>query len=92
MLGYFGVKEFYYTPLLIPLPILSLLFAYVCSKKFYRSFSNMALEVVCQELKETPNMEEVFRLYIPPSLRNDKPDEEQFEDALSQVSRSASFV
>ncbi|XP_044478175.1 CSC1-like protein ERD4 [Mangifera indica] len=92
MLGYLGVKEFYYTPLLIPLPILSLLFAYVCSKKFYRSFSNTALEVVCQELKETPNMEEVFRLYIPPSLHNDKPDEEQFEDALSQVSRSASFV
>ncbi|KAJ0017497.1 hypothetical protein Pint_10974 [Pistacia integerrima] len=92
MFGYFGVKKFHFTPLIIPLPILSLLFAYVCSKKFYRSFSNTALEVACHELKETPNMEQVFRSYIPPSLSYEKADDEQFEDALSQVSRSGSFV
>ncbi|KAJ0018021.1 hypothetical protein Pint_11077 [Pistacia integerrima] len=76
MFGYFGVKKFHFTPLIIPLPILSLLFTYVCSKKFYRSFGNTALEVACHELKETPNMEQVFRSYIPPSLSYEKADDE----------------
>ncbi|KAJ8761912.1 hypothetical protein K2173_006514 [Erythroxylum novogranatense] len=87
MLGYFGVKEFFYMPLLIPLPILSLLFAYVCAKKFYRSFADTALEVTSKELKETPNMEQIFRSFIPPSLSSEKVDEDQYEDALSQASR-----
>uniref|UniRef100_A0A2P2MKK1 CSC1-like protein ERD4 n=4 Tax=Rhizophora mucronata TaxID=61149 RepID=A0A2P2MKK1_RHIMU len=92
MLGYFGVKEFVYTPFLIPLPILSLLFGYVCHKKFYRSFSNTALEVACQELKEIPNMEHVFRSFVPPSLSSEKTEDDQFEDALSQVSRMGSLA
>ncbi|XP_057947966.1 CSC1-like protein ERD4 [Malania oleifera] len=92
MVGYFGVKKFYYAPFLIPLPILSLLFAYVCSNKFYRFFSASALEVACQDLKEIPNMEHIFRSYVPPCLSSDKMDDEQFEDALSQVSRTGSFV
>lgn len=92
MFGYFGIKKFYYTPLIIPLPILSLIFAFICSKKFYRFFQATALEVACRELKETPNMEQVFRSYIPPSLNAEKVDEDQFEDAASQVSRSQSFV
>ncbi|KAE9452409.1 hypothetical protein C3L33_15690, partial [Rhododendron williamsianum] len=92
MFGYFAIKKFYYTPLIVPLPILSLIFAFICSKKFYRFFQATALEVACRELKETPNMEQVFRSYIPPSLNAEKVDEDQFEDAASQVSRSQSFV
>ncbi|XP_021293879.1 CSC1-like protein ERD4 isoform X1 [Herrania umbratica] len=92
MLGYFGVVKFYYTPILIPLPILSLIFAYVCRQKFYKAFCHTALEVACQELKETPQMEQIFKSYIPPSLCSEKQEDEQFEDALSQVSRTGSFV
>ncbi|CAK7350162.1 unnamed protein product [Dovyalis caffra] len=93
MFGYFGVKRFSFCTLfLIPLPILSLLFTYVCRKKFYRSFSNTPLEVASFELKEIPNMEHVFRSFIPPSLSSEKADDEQFEDALSQVSRTGSFA
>ncbi|CAK9142838.1 unnamed protein product [Ilex paraguariensis] len=94
MFGYFGVKEFYYAPVLIPLPILSLIFAFICRNKFYRFFQSTALEVACQELKEIPNMELVFRSFIPPSLSAEKADDdEQFEDAMShQVSRTASSV
>ncbi|XVF25410.1 hypothetical protein REPUB_Repub13aG0210200 [Reevesia pubescens] len=92
MLGYFGVRLFYYTPLLIPLPVLSLLFFYVCRKKFYKAFCNTALEVASQELKETPHMEQIFKSYIPPSLISEKQEDEQFEDALSQVSRTGSMV
>lgn len=92
MFGYFGIKEFVYTILIIPLPILSLIFLFVCRKKFYRFFQATALEVACREFKEAPNMEQVFRSYIPPSLNAEKVDEDQFEDAASQVSRSQSFV
>ncbi|KAJ6298461.1 hypothetical protein OIU76_019585 [Salix suchowensis] len=56
-------------------------------KKFYRSFADTALEVASRELKEIPNMETVFRSYIPPSLSSEKADDDHFEGALSQVSR-----
>lgn len=92
MFGYIGVKKFYYAPFLIPLPIISLIFGYICRKKFYLSFCNTALEVACRELKEVPNMEQIFRSFIPPSLNSEKVDEDQFEDALSQVSRMGSFA
>ncbi|EXB24359.1 Uncharacterized membrane protein [Morus notabilis] len=92
MFGYLGVKKFYYSPILISLPILSLIFAFICNKKFYRAFHDTALEVVAQESKETPNLEQVFRSFIPPSLNYEKSDDDQFEDALSQVSRTGSFV
>lgn len=90
MFGYFLLKKFYYAPILIPLPILSLIFGYASSKKFYRAFHDTALEVAARELKELPNMEQVFRSFIPPSLNTDKIEDDQFEDALSQVSRTAS--
>lgn len=81
MLGYFGVKTFRYTPLLFPLPIMSLIFAFVCRKKFYRFFQCTALEVACHGLEEHPNMEHVFRSFVPPSLASDKFDYERFGEA-----------
>ncbi|PHT89890.1 CSC1-like protein ERD4 [Capsicum annuum] len=90
MLGYFGVKEFKPTPVLFPLPIFSLIFGFICQKKFRRFFVSPALEVVSHELKEVPNMEAVFRSFIPPSLSAGKTDEHQFEDALSHVSKPGS--
>ncbi|XP_015085088.1 CSC1-like protein ERD4 [Solanum pennellii] len=90
MLGYFGVKKFKPTPVLFPLPIISLIFAFICQKKFRRFFTSPALEVVSHELKEVPNMEIVYRSFIPPCLSAGKPDEHQFEDALSHVSKTGS--
>lgn len=93
MLGYFSAKKFIYTPLLILLPIFSFIFLTVCNKKFYRFFQSTALDVACHELKEAPNMEVVFRSFVPPSLCFEKgDDEDQFEDALSQVSKTGSAV
>ncbi|OVA11578.1 protein of unknown function DUF221 [Macleaya cordata] len=93
MIGYFGIKKFPYSAFLIPLPVLSVFFAFVCTKKFYGSFRFTPLEVVSQELKTTPDMESIFRSYIPPSLNLEKfVDAENFEDALSQqASRTGSF-
>ncbi|KAI9126931.1 hypothetical protein K1719_002527 [Acacia pycnantha] len=92
MLSYFGIQKFVYAPLLIPLPLLSLLFGFVCAKKFYPAFQKPALEVAANHLKEAPNMELIFRSFIPPCLSSDKVDDEQFEDALSHVSRSVSLA
>ncbi|CAK8530859.1 unnamed protein product [Lathyrus sativus] len=96
MLGYFSVQKFYYAPLLLPLPIMSILFGFVCAKRFYPSFQNQSLEVAAASaLKGVPNMELMFRAFIPPSLSSEKIEDDQFEDfedARSQVSRSTSFV
>ncbi|KAF8030753.1 hypothetical protein BT93_D0056 [Corymbia citriodora subsp. variegata] len=92
MFAYFGAKEFYYAPLLLPLIIMSLIFGYVCNKKFYRFFHSPALEVASHELKEPLHMERIFRSYVPPSLCSEKVEDDQFEDALSHVSRAGSFA
>ncbi|XP_047315264.1 CSC1-like protein ERD4 [Impatiens glandulifera] len=98
MFGYFSLKKFVGAVILIPLPVMTVIFALICRSKFYGFFKDPALEVVAsKELKETSNPEVIFKSFIPPSLAvsddDDKvPDEDQFEDALSQVSRSVSFA
>ncbi|XP_030553330.2 LOW QUALITY PROTEIN: CSC1-like protein ERD4 [Rhodamnia argentea] len=92
MLAYFGAKKFYYAPLLVPVIIATLIFCYVCNKKFYGFFRYPALEVASHEMKETPHMERIFRTYVPPSLCSEKVEDDQFEDAMSQVSRAGSFA
>ena len=92
MFGYFGTKKFYYAPFVVPLIVASVIFGFVCHKKFYRSFHDTALEVAAGELKEVPNMEQVFRAFIPPCLNYERNDDDQIVDALSKMSRSGSFV
>lgn len=93
MLGYFGAKEFVYAPILIPLVILSVIFAFVCKKKFYPAFSHTPLEVACHELKQSPNMDQIFKSYIPPSLCSDKLEEDHHHgDAFALAVLSVSAV
>ncbi|KAL5977141.1 CSC1-like protein erd4 [Asimina triloba] len=90
MLGFFGVKKFYYTPVVAPLPILSIVFAYVTKKRFYLGFRSTPLEVASRSGEECiPNMEAVFSAYVPQCLMSsDKYDGgDHFEDARSHVSR-----
>ncbi|KAL1288911.1 hypothetical protein AAHE18_20G018600 [Arachis hypogaea] len=88
MLGYFGVQKFYYAPFLIPLPLLSVLFGFVCAKKFYPAFERPTLEVAANGLKDAPNMDLIFRAFIPPSLSSEKIDDENFEDARLRINPS----
>lgn len=90
MLGYFKIKKFSFFEVVIPLPILSLIFAFVCTKKFYRFFQSTALEVVCRELKETPNMEIIYKSFIPSSLSGEKSGEVHVEGAFSYVTKVGS--
>uniref|UniRef100_A0A803MIN2 Uncharacterized protein n=1 Tax=Chenopodium quinoa TaxID=63459 RepID=A0A803MIN2_CHEQI len=41
----------------------------------------IALDVVCHELKESPNVERVYRSFVPPSLSSDKLDGDHYGDA-----------
>ncbi|KAE8669770.1 CSC1-like protein ERD4 [Hibiscus syriacus] len=45
-----------------------------------------------QEFKQTPDMEQIFRSYIPPSLISEKQEDGQIEDAVPHVSRTGSSV
>ncbi|XP_057737673.1 CSC1-like protein ERD4 [Arachis stenosperma] len=85
MLVYFGLQKFYYASLLIPLPILSFIYGFVCAKKFYPAFERPILEVVANSMGEAPDMELIFRSFIPPSLNSEKIDDENFEESISKV-------
>ncbi|KAL1205082.1 CSC1-like protein ERD4 [Cardamine amara subsp. amara] len=82
MFGYFGTKLFVYTILLVPLIVATLIFGYVCRQKFYAGFQHTALEVASRELKERPDLEEIFRSYIPHSLSSHKPEDHQFKGTV----------
>ncbi|RYQ81899.1 hypothetical protein Ahy_B10g100492 isoform D [Arachis hypogaea] len=84
MLVYFGLQKFYYASLLIPLPILSFIYGFVCAKKFYPAFERPILEVAAYSMREAPDMELIFRSFIPPSLNSEKIDDENFEDSISK--------
>ncbi|CAA7406884.1 unnamed protein product [Spirodela intermedia] len=96
MFGYFGVKKFVYAPFMLPLPVLSFAFAFICNARFYKAFDRVPLEVAAShKAKQTPNLEALFSAYIPPCLNSgDKFDDaDQFEDARSQpASRTTSFA
>ncbi|PIA30026.1 hypothetical protein AQUCO_05700019v1 [Aquilegia coerulea] len=93
MIGYFSIKKFLYSPFAIPLPIFSIIFALMCRRKFYNSFRYTPLEVVCAKTKETPNLEAIYKAYIPPCLSSYKFDETQeFGHALSAFSKTGSSV
>ncbi|XP_058098946.1 CSC1-like protein ERD4 [Magnolia sinica] len=76
MIGYFIIKEFYYAPFLFPLLILSAFFTHICNKRFYLAFQRTPLEVVSQSSKEIPNLEYVFKAYVPPCFSTEKFDDD----------------
>ncbi|ESQ33835.1 hypothetical protein EUTSA_v10006933mg [Eutrema salsugineum] len=84
MFGFLGVKEFIWAILVVPLIAISLVFGYVCRQKFYKGFQHTAVEVACRELKQSPDLEEIFRSYIPHSLSSHKPEDHQFKGAMSR--------
>ncbi|KAF6139562.1 hypothetical protein GIB67_015519 [Kingdonia uniflora] len=91
MIGFFGVKKFPYSVLLIPLPILTVVFTLVCNNKFYCSFDDTPLEVVACDVKGTPDLELIYRSYIPPCFTSDKIDvfdAHQFEYEFAKAGTS----
>lgn len=88
MFGYFSIKKFIYSPLLLPLPFVSLAFGYVCKKRFYSSFRITPMEVACNNVKKAPSLSSIVKAYTHPCLlMEDKFDDvEQNEDARPPIS------
>jgi len=88
MIGYFSVKNFLYSPLLIPLPFVTLAFLYVCKKCFYTSFCITSLEVASNDVKEVPSLFAVVEAFTPPCVFVEDmfDDVEQYDDAQSTIS------
>eukprot|EP00253_Pinus_taeda_P022555 PITA_22555 len=88
MFGYFSIKKFIYSPLLLPLPFVSLAFGYVCKKRFYSSFRITPMEVACNNVKKAPSLSSIVKAYTHPCLLvEDKFDDvEQNEDARPPIS------
>uniref|UniRef100_A0A0C9QXW6 TSA: Wollemia nobilis Ref_Wollemi_Transcript_816_2869 transcribed RNA sequence n=1 Tax=Wollemia nobilis TaxID=56998 RepID=A0A0C9QXW6_9CONI len=94
LIGYFGVKEFFYFPVLLPLPFISLAFVYVCRKRFYTSFCVTSLEVASNDVKEVPSVSSIVEAYTAPCmLMEDKFDDiERYDDASSTISSRTSSL
>lgn len=94
MFAYFSIKKFVYSPLLIPLPIISLGFGGFCRKRFYPSFRVTSMEVACNDVKEVPSSSSVVKAFTPSCLlvEDDIDDIEQNEDARPTTSSKASSV
>ncbi|CAL5076865.1 unnamed protein product [Urochloa decumbens] len=93
MIGVIGLKKFLYSPILVPLLPISIIFAYICHMRFYPAFANTPLEVAQHELKETPNMDAIYTAYIPPCLKPDKlEDLDVYEDAQSHSTSRAPSI
>ncbi len=84
MLGFFGVKEFPYTVLLIALPVMTVAFYFVCKLTFYPAFAHLPLEVASEEMKEIPSLASIVEAYTPACLL----EGEQFEDAKFEDAQS----
>ncbi|XP_037409327.1 CSC1-like protein ERD4 [Triticum dicoccoides] len=93
MIGIISLKKFYYSTILTPLLVISLIFARTRHARFYPAFAKTPLEVASQQLKETPNMSAIYTAYIPPCLKPEKLEDVQvFEDTQSRTtSRAPSF-
>ena len=64
-LGYFSVKAFPYTPVLIILPVLSWCFYLFCKRNYYPSFAVVSLYVASEVSKEMPTMNSITEAYTP---------------------------
>ncbi|KAJ1287750.1 hypothetical protein BS78_02G034100 [Paspalum vaginatum] len=93
MFGFIPLKKFYYSPILLPLILMTILFAYACHMRFYPAFAKTPLEVARHELKETPNMDAIYTAYIPQCLKPDKlEDLDVFEDCQSHSTSRAPSI
>ena len=84
MLGYFGLKQFVYVPLLMPPIVATLIFAYICREFFYPSFQVSPLYATCGEQINPSSIDSIVKAYTPAYLAP-KRRKHNLEDVLSDV-------
>lgn len=72
-LGYFGVKQFSFTPLLILLPIASVVFYMFCRNNYYPGIRVVSLWTAAEVPKAKPSTEAIVEAYTPESMQEGHP-------------------
>lgn len=91
MLGLFGAKagsNFVMTLVMIPLPIATLVYAYISKQVHYPPFGNVPLAAACAPLSSVPTVATIMAAYTPSCLAGseDFQDVDKFEDTISTFS------
>lgn len=72
-LGYFGVKQFPYTPILVILPVASAIFFMFCRNNYYPSIRYVSLWTASEVPKAKPPSEAIIEAYTPICLQEGHP-------------------
>lgn len=72
-IGYFGVKEFPFAPIIIILPVLTVVFYMFCKKNYYPSIKVVSLSVAADVPKSQPSSAVITDAYTPVVLQEDHP-------------------
>jgi len=72
-LGYFAVKEFRYTAVLLVLPVCTVVFYMFCRNNYYPSISVVSLWVAAEVPKAKPSYDAIIQAYTPPCLQEGHP-------------------
>lgn len=72
-LGYFGVKQFPYTPILVILPVVSAIFFMFCRNNYYPSIRYVSLWTASEVPKAKPPSEAIIEAYTPICLQEGHP-------------------
>ncbi|KAG0592601.1 hypothetical protein KC19_1G265900 [Ceratodon purpureus] len=72
-IAYFAVKEFVWTPILLLLPFLTLLFHVYCNRKFRPLIEHVSLHMATEEYPVQPTTSAIVEAYTPIYLRADSP-------------------
>lgn len=72
-LGYFGVKEFLFTPILIILPVATVIFYMFCKKNYYPSIVVVSLWTAAETPKSRPSEGAIAYEYTPSCLQEGHP-------------------
>ena len=65
LIGYFGLKQQLTTAALLPLPLITLSFAWAAGKRFTEAFEYMPVEVAAEEPLAPPSLAHLVKAYTP---------------------------
>lgn len=71
LLGYFGIQDFQYTWVLIPLPFLTAIYMWLYAQRFRANFVYPSLEVSREKPTVEPSLEEIELAFTPHCLRSE---------------------
>lgn len=83
---YFAVKEFLYTPILLLLPVLTLVFHVFTKRKFKPLIERVSLAMATKEMREQPSVSDIVEAYTPIYLREGAPGIDR-RDSSERISK-----